>query len=541
MKKKSIVLVLVLAIMSSLAAFSPDTELVPPGHWIYDALDYLYADSGEADIAVSAPASHFEIRTHLDAISLDLLSPQGAALYRKVLSAIGERVPVAESGVASFDTRPVASLSARYRTTNDVFFTFDHTSEFNATKPLVVLPLELCFTPYVTGYSEFSVGEGYMASGFLDNYTNIPNAASWIDMNWPRTAYIAAGNSFCTAVLGRGAIAYGRTLSGSMLVSGDSDRNNYASLSMFAPRVRYTMLPVEISPNRFAYYHNLTMKPLSFLSITLSEASLVNSTLDPRYLNPYMVFHSYSGWLDRPEYGYYQEDEDITPVGSQFGGELSIVPLRGLKLYGQFVMNQFQTSYEMEKWKDAAAKNPNALGGTAGIRYAIPLWDGFLSASVEGVYTNPWLYIMNNKNISWYWSRHELLSPVVAKSDVSGWLGSPYGPDTAAWVASFRYEDIGNLEIGATYRFVCRGENGDKFLAFKETTTAKRFYPSTMEEASITTPSGQASYQHLALVEVSKHFGEHLEISGSLGYAAMSGKVNAGTPLCGLGVTWSVR
>ncbi len=540
MKKWALSSILFAFLSFSAFSFSPDTELVPSGHWIYDALDYLYADVGEANIAVYAPASHFEIRTCLDAIPLDRLSPQGLSLYRKVLSSIGERTPVVETGAASFDTRPAVSLSARLRATNDAFFAFDRTADFNATKPLVSLPLELCFTPYVTGYSDLTLGEGYLASGLANNYTNIPNDASYVDMNWPKTAYLSAGNSFCTAVVGRGALSYGNTYSGSMLLSDSADRLDYASLSFFTPHVRYTMLPVELAPNRFAYYHSLTFKPVGFLSVTFSEGSTVNSTLDLRYLNPFMVFHNYAGWNDGSAYGHTGTG---SPVGTQLGAELSVVPYRGVRVYGQFVMNQFQTSYELENWPDSAVL-PNALGGTVGARYSIPIFDGFLAVTAEGVYSNPWLYIMDNKSISWYWSRNEQVMPSgYGNTAVSGWLGSPYGPDTIACVLNARYDDAGNFGIGATYRLVNRGENGDLFLAYDESASGKAFYPGPTERdrAIMLTPSGNASLQHMVRLDVSKYIGSNLEFSGFLGYAAMSGKISANAPFCGLGATWNVR
>ena len=85
--------------------------------------------------------------------------------------------------------------------------------------------------------------------------------------------------------------------------------------------------------------------PRAFLSLSFSEAALVHSSLDIRYCNPFMIFHSYAGWRD--DYG---QTGDESPVGTQLGLTAELVPWGGFKLYGQFVMNQFQTSYELDNY-----------------------------------------------------------------------------------------------------------------------------------------------------------------------------------------------
>lgn len=543
MKRSLLSFILCGAILPAAFSFSPDSELVPTGHWLYGALERIYADAGEASLGVCAPASRFELRSYLDSIDIDSLCEQGRALYRKASEYLGEREPITEIGFAAFDSRPVVSFSARYRASQDAFFDFDLNDAFKETKPLVSLPLELCFTPNVTGYADLSAGEGVWASKLQDNFTNIPNNASYVDINMPKTAYLSVGNEFCTAVIGRGALGIGRTFSGSMILSDSADRLDYASLSLFSPGVRFSMMPVELAPDRFAYYHTLSFRPLKFLSITFSEASLVNSTLDLRYLNPFMIFHSYAGWRDSAAYG--KGDETTSSVGSQLGLEMSLVPFRGMTVYGQVVMNQFQTQYERENFGAEAAKIPDSLGGTLGVKLSIPFASGFITGTLEGVYANPWMYILDNKAISWYWSRFELVAPSsYTDKAVSGWLGSPYGPDTIAGVLNVRYEDPESFSLGLTYRFICKGINSEAFMAFQEGTTgtsADYYYPQNLAQSSATTPYGAARFQNLLLLEASWRAFEGFEVSGFAGYALMTGAVYAQSPIFGCAVTWYVR
>lgn len=521
--------------------------LVLADSWIYDAFDYLFAESGEASMALSAPSSANELRLYLDGIPFDALSAPGKALYRKLADALSPRERLVNSGQFGFDARPALSLSARAAQDQAAYFDFDGTANFNERAPLLSIPFELDFSKYVTAYTDLTLGEGYWASTLDGNRTNLPNEASYIDINIPKTAYLAAGTSFASVVIGRGRLSIGRTLSGSMILSDTADRLDYASLSLFSPGFRFAMTPVELAPDRYAYFHSLTMRPLKFLSITLSEGATVNSTLDLRYLNPLMVFHSYAGWRDYSQYQRYKYESDggfsidasSSPVGTQFAAAVDLVPLKGLRLYGQFVMNQFQTEYELENYTGPASLIPNSLGGTAGIEYTHPLLDGYLKATVEGVYANPWLYIQDNTAISWYSSRLELVAPGNYPGvAVTNWLGSPYGPDTIACLARLKYEVPRSYSVALGYRFMCKGTNGENFFAAAPSGGTAVYYTDTLEKVRYTTPSGPARYQHRFNLKGTWNVYEWLELAGSAGYAVMTGSANASSAEAGLSATF---
>jgi len=96
MKRSLLSFILCGAILPAAFSFSPDSELVPTGHWLYGALERIYADAGEASLGVCAPASRFELRSYLDSIDIDSLCEQGRALYRKASEFLGEREPIGD-------------------------------------------------------------------------------------------------------------------------------------------------------------------------------------------------------------------------------------------------------------------------------------------------------------------------------------------------------------------------------------------------------------------------------------------------------------
>jgi hypothetical protein len=317
-----------------------------------------------------------------------------------------------------------------------------------------------------------------------------------------------------------------------MILSETADRLDYTSLVLFTPDIRLSMTPIELAPDRYAYYHTLSIRPARFLSLIFSEAALVHSTLDLRYCNPVMVFHSYAGWRDN-----YGGPDDESPVGTQLGLSAEIVPFGGFKLYGQFVMNQFQTSYEVDNYSTATGI-PNSLGGLAGVEYVRQFRDGYLDSRLEGVYSNPWLYILDNHAVSYYQTRRELVAPEGYPSrEVQSWLGSPYGPDTIA--ANFSCEYLVPLErsIGFSYRFLCKGDNGEKFLAAADDS----YYPKSAEEAQRQTPTGELSTQHTVSLFGSCFCTTALETEGKLGYSIFMGTRNAYSCFASCSLTVHIR
>lgn len=192
---------------------------------------------------------------------------------------------------------------------------------------------------------------------------------------------------------------------------------------------------MELNPTRFLFMHEVSFRPIKQISVTLHEGVLINSFFDPRFLNPAMIFHSHAAWKEDYLPGTTPASENGA-VGSQFGITIDAVPIKRLRIYGQFGMNQFQTPSEL---KGLNGKNytPNSLGGLFGLEYVYPTKIGYIISSVEGIYANPWYNILSNKKISYYHERKEMSSSILGydKSQIYTWISNPYGPDTITAIA----------------------------------------------------------------------------------------------------------
>jgi len=538
MKKISGLFIVYFSTILTISAFSP--QLYPPGHWIYDAISALSLEAGKMTMAVNAPLSGYELSIHLESISSDRLSPQGRLLYDRILLEIGRKDPLFSSGRIGIDLRPALTAGVYWRPSIGTL-NFESFEDYNRRPTLLSFPLRLDLGSHITGEVDFSIGKGFWSST-KDNLTfSIPLNADSVDLTVPSNAWISGGNNFLTATLGRGALELGRTSTGSMLLSDSSDRLDWAGLAFFSPDIRFSHTTIQLAPRRFAYFHELMLRPRPWLLFRLTEGALVASSFDPRYLNPMMIWHSYAGWRD--DYGGADSNNDgrldRTPVGSLLGLTADLVPYSGIRVYGVFVMNQFQTGYELQNFGDGALIIPNALGGMAGLEIQRPWKDGWLGFTLEGVYANPWLYILSNRDISFYWSRRELVAPSgYASQRINQWLGSPFGPDSVVFQAELRWSIPGARLYGIEYRFLVRGPNGDRFLA---SPADAQTYPVTVEEAQASTPTGQAVFQNRIQLFARHTFSEQFSAEGRLGWSVLSGLRNSHSPYADLAVTWHIR
>jgi hypothetical protein len=153
-------------------------------------------------------------------------------------------------------------------------------------------------------------------------------------------------------------------------------------------------------------------------------------------------------------------------------------------------MNQFQTASERKNFPDTAGIIPNSLAFLGGIESWVPLAKtGYLYAGAEAVYTDPYMYILSGKGWSYYRSRRENVSPDT-RTPINNWTGTPFGPDSFALQAKVGWKVPGNYSVYAGWQMWIKGEND--FAVFND----PNYYPDTVEEAVLETPTGVAVTTH---------------------------------------------
>lgn len=469
-------------------------QLLPAGHWVYDALYSLNSEEGRLSIADNAPLPVSEIQMYFEQINYDNLSDSGKDLYEKVEEYFSNRKFSLKMGGAFVGFNAELNPEFLYKSNDNLDWTFatDYTGSVNDgassgfmaskfTAPLLKIPLYIGFSDYVMIQTDPVIGKSYW--GFVDNnnFINIPTDASDYDFLWPRNAYGSVGKSFkdwgFNIHIAKEGLQHGRTTTGSIIYNSTFETDGYVQLNLYSPKLRYNLDVVQVNYESFLYMHSFDATPFKWVKFGVVEGTYVAGPFELRFLNPLMIMHSFGAW---DEYGselelkYYGE-----PTSCQYMGiHVDLMPTKYLRIYGLYAQNEIQSFVELDSKNGQTL--PDGLGGQLGFELTIPgknndWWIG----SLEGIYTSPFLYLKPTAESSLYRARDDMQSS--GTPDIFSWIGTPLGPDAIGLQANFKYEKNRKWSCELSYLFVAHGTNS--FNLFDNTVTIDGekyydFYPS---------------------------------------------------------------
>ena len=536
---KRIIPIISLWLLLSALCFAdmPYALFVENRHWIYDAMHILSVESRQATLADRQPLSKGELFEYFSSFENASIPQASEPLHSLMQEYFSGHPFLVSKKYFSFDINGVFSLQGQYVHGRENEVRLDRFLRYNRTPAVISVPMQVMFTPYINLFTDLSIKKNYQAAGLSYPYTNLPLEASAVDAGFPHQANITIGGRYGVFTIGRGRLNIGRSLAGSMLLADAVDRLDYMSAAVFYKNLRLSLTVTELEPTRFVFSHEAAFRPLNWISVRLYEGVVVNAPFDPKYLNPLMIFHNYFGWRDDTFNG----KPTASSVGCQLGIGVDIVPVRGLRIYGQYGQNQFQTSYELNNFPEAR-NIPNSLGGLAGIEYIHPFSFGHLSVTGEFLYANPWMYIMENKHISLYHRRRDPVAPA-GKTDeyIMMWLANPYGPDTMGVFLQIALTQPKKYGAKLRYRFLVKGENEEKFFEHPNNDV---YYPPSKTYnplARAKTPSANPSYFHTLSLEGSYTVIKNLEMNGGLNWTIVTGKRQGHAVDIYTGVTYTIR
>ncbi len=497
-KKNAFLICIVLFQIHTLLGFSTDTynaqRLIPAGHWVYDSIQILAMETGAVSFTQNAPLTIAELTIHLYAIHYDSLSDSGKAEFNRILDFFRTSNISFTSGPLSFSVEPSINPEFYYKNNSTLDWMYGYKEKLH----ILDFPLELSLSDFLYIESDIFAGLNYWAAADDTLLTNIPTKADSLDLHFPKRAYISSGiqfsDSWCVNFqLGSGDVSVGSTYLGSLILSKYFESDAYAQLSIYSPKIRYASTTMQLEVNKYMYLHRLEFRPIERLEFGLLEGVLVNAPFELRFLNPLTVFHSYTAWRTYASYnaGQHNGGANTYSGGSRIGSYLGLTvdfnPWKYMRVYGLLALNQFQTPYERKNFP-AASAIPDSIGVQGGIDAAVPFMGGYLTGGVEALYTNPWLYISEDADWSFYRSRLDILMQTT--TPINSWVGSPFGPDTIAYDAraGYKYEGLWSASLG--YQYVAQGENSFNLFSQFSPDGHNSYYPKTAEEATLSSPTG---------------------------------------------------
>lgn len=527
MKRFIVILLLFLEMFALAVADAPYALFVENDHWIYDAMHILSVESRQTTLADRQPLSKGELAEYFSSFDNAVIPQASEPLYRMMQGYFSDHPFLFRRKYFAFDVNGIFTLQGQYVHNPENEVRLDSFLRYNRTPAIVAVPMHVMFTSYADFFVNLSLKKNYWAAILSYPYTNVPLEGNAFEAAFPTQAGLSLGGRFFNFTIGRGALNIGRSLAGSMLLADTVDRMDYITATFFYKKVRLSLNVVELEPTRFVFSHEAAFRPIEWLAIRLYEGIVLNAPFDPKYLNPMMIFHNFFGWREKTFNANASEESGKSSIGCQFGLGVDIVPVRGLRLYGQYGQNQFQTSFELKRYP-AARNIPNSLGGLAGIEYIHPFSFGHLSVTGEFLYANPWMYIMENKHISLYHRRRDTVAGKgKTNSYIEQWVANPYGPDTIGAFLQLVLTEPQKYRAKFGYRFLVKGENEDNFFDPSKEKKPGIYYPDANNYEPIAqakTPSANPSYFHTISLEGSYRVIKPLELNAGLNWTIVAGK-----------------
>ncbi|MDR0450913.1 MAG: hypothetical protein LBH26_06580 [Treponema sp.] len=531
--RKTVILFVLCAVFARAGRLSalPAQKILYPGDWAYQALETLSMEQRLVFLSGSSLTVIQAERMLADIDDRDL-SPAGQALYERLRAYLAKPALVSRfSGLFNFDIAPALQPELYYKTSEDLPWIYGR----NQRQPFAAFPLGFSISSYVAMESDLYFGENRRLSEARDNYFNFPfdkmiDGVQPIDTNMPKRAYLSIGFPFGQGFglnfkIGLGDEILGRTSTGSVIFSDNMRGFSYGTLSFYAPFISYTASAMELEVTKYLYLHHLQLRILKRLSFGLAEGVMVNASFERRYLNPMMIFHSFSAWESYDDYNadLANHPEQYTKGESRIGSYLGITadfrPWKYGRFYGLAAMNQFQIPSERE---DEDATVPDGLAFQLGYESWIPLslrlfnrdCQGHLWFGLEGVYTYPYMYILADKGWSYYRESTE-----VSNGAIREWVGSPFGPDSAAGTIWAGYQDSSLWSLSLSFLYLAQGPNSDPAIFARPN---REYYSRTRDQMLSRSPTGTASHTYQLSLKAEWSPLDWLSLSFRPGYRIVS-------------------
>jgi hypothetical protein len=457
-----------------LPVFPSPLQMFSPGDPVLEDLRFVVRESGKSFVSFTPPLSSDEVLLILQDVDADSLSAAGQEAYGRIQNALNP-TPLLSFGYFSLDAHIKAAVEARARTNSAIAWT-----EKDREQPAVLsIPMSLFAADRLQLYFEplFSQNPLFFDEEGAFFGANIPYSAERVNLNIPLRAFIATGGPWWNFELGRDRVSFGLGRTGNMAISDTPDYYDMARFSLFSsvfkysffasqmplstsgilaegatqPRTDGNVIDITQTTQRYLYAHRLDVRLFRRVSLGLTEGLLVgNSAPELRFFNPLIIFHSFFSWRDYDGWGSSTERDSMS--GSLFSVDLDWAIVPSLAFYGQFVMNEYSTPYELKNFPDEQA--PNATGWLFGLEYTRDLAGWQTAFYGEFAYADPFLYTLSTPFASYVWMRRtaDSLGPRY------NWIGHSEGRDMMLFALGSDFVKK-NLSLSAGVSFIRRGEH----------------------------------------------------------------------------------
>ena len=456
---------LALITMPVFASYSPKRiSLSSP---LYDQVDALYRLEGLARPSDARPWSNEEAAQIIEKLPG---SAKTQDLKEQTLSLLEKTLPNGTGDDFSYRLSGTVSLEAYAHTNKDDFvIQEDWVYGGDERKPLFDFRMEAQFGTIFYFGTSIEAGIGMYTSNdttqpiadgsiavILPSSTPSIDHVTWSELyhrlfstnaitkdtqfnaTWPSNSQITIGTDWWNVSMARGALRWGNGKSGDLVIGSHIHSQNTLRFDFFSRGFKMELLYLFLEDHedeenqRIFLGRRFEFEPFAWLRTTLSENVMYRGpSVAVKYLNPTSVYHNY-----------YDSDK-LNALASL---EVNVAPCKGLSLYGQFALDQYQLSNE----SDSVA---NAMGRLIGAEYSWLAKEGVFSTSLEYVLTDPSLYRRDKVNFLMYRGLKNNGGPYIFD-----YLGYQYGSDSQVLRFDTSYLVAGSFKAAFSATILQQGE-----------------------------------------------------------------------------------
>lgn len=445
---------------------------------VYENISLLYLSYGLSLPSATGPWNTDELIMMLEKIDQSLCNNFQQELYLKIHDVLNQTSKFNPDKSLGFSVGARINQESYIHTNpTDYYQEDDWNFGFTERSPFIVVPFEGWVAKNFYGYGEASLGNssGILSDTEIDSQysnfftTNIPgifsNSFNDIDLNFPRRSVLSFGADHWNISLGRDIIRWGHGETGNLFLGGNQIYDNHLRATAFFDMFKFSCVSNFYPHSEIINYtsqnqNNYGIRMLlahkyegrffnDKLSLSVQESMMYQSadnTLDIRIFNPLGIFHNY-----------YIRGNSNSLLG--IDADYTIIP--GLNIYGQFVLDEL-TVGERDKGANNSYR-PSKLGYLLGIKYAYPTEKGVYTSSIEGVYTNPYLYLREKydsssktNGVSFYGDYREF-NTMYGVTYLTKCIGYQYGGDAIVANLNFGYQSINKWKVKLNLFYMAHG------------------------------------------------------------------------------------
>ena len=382
-----------------------------------------------------------------------------------------------------------------------------------------------------------------------------------MEQNYPYDAGVSFSSNNLSLITGRGKVSQGEGFTGNTAIGDNYDYQEFLKLGANTRNTGFFLTltnfdsgrkdiadssqvitdPWRVQNAKFSGYRALTHSAgyeasvFDKVTVSLSFVTLLDTdtAFDFRYLNPFMVMHSYFNF----------HEDTVLEANNIISLDLSFAIAKGLRLYFQFSMDQIQLSSEAKGYvNDYSYVDPNAYAALLNLSWSKDIEDGILTLFGEAVYTSPAMYL-NQKyydiegNVTQYkgrdvegtyrpydpcWSQDFLLG--YNRTDAhsydddadTAYSGYIYGPDAIVFALGGEYYIPEKLKVSSSLFYMMHGEKGRG----SDINNYNFSGLDTLETINVMSPTGVVEHTLVAKVEGDYIINDYVSIYGGAAFSS---------------------